>query len=143
MAPRMSTRPRSPRRFSRGLDWAWAIETAAGWLNLLVQAKQVTGSVFGRYEELRKSRSIQQTLDLVAAARNFDAVPVFVFYNGEVAPFGGAGTPVSLGGCARHNLTRADADAGLPWVGSCSPLGVTLAHAEDVRDAVLLPPHTN
>lgn len=126
-----------------GLDWAWAIETPAGWLHLLVQAKQVTGVAFGRYDELRKPRATQQTADLIAAAANFNAVPVFVFYNGEVAPFGGKGSTVVMGGCPRHKLVRANAGVGPPWVATCSPMGVTIAHAEDVRDAVLVPPHTN
>jgi hypothetical protein len=126
-----------------GLDWAWAIETPAGWLHLLVQAKQVTGVAFGRYDELRKPRATQQTADLIAAAANFDAIPVFVFYNGEVAPFGGKGSSVVMGACPRHKLVRGNADLGPPWITNCSPLGVTIAHAEDVRDAVLVPPHTN
>lgn len=126
-----------------GLDWAWAIETPVGWLHLLVQAKQVTGIAFGRYDELRKPRATQQTADLIAAAANFDAIPVFAFYNGEVAPFGGKGCSVAMGGCPRHKLARANADVGPPWVSNCSPMGVTIAHAEDVRDAVLVPPHTN
>lgn len=126
-----------------GLDWAWAIETPAGWLHLLVQAKQVTGIAFGRYDELRKPRAAQQTDDLIAAAANFGAVPVFVFYNGEVSPFGGEGTSVFMGACPRHKLVRANADVGPPWESKCSPLGITIAHAEDVRDAVLVPPHTN
>lgn len=126
-----------------GLDWAWAIETPSGWLHLLVQAKQVTGTALGRYDELRKHDADDKAGKLISATTNFQAVPVYAFYNGEVMPFGPEGTDVKFGTCGRPSVERQNADEGLPWEKGFSPMGITLAHAEDVRASVIVPPCTN
>lgn len=125
-----------------GLDWAWALQTPAGWLHMLIQAKQIAGSRFGVYPELRKPSAYQQAANLIHAAGMFDALPAYAFYNSEVPPFGGTGSQVHMGACLRAALTRNGMASGYPWNGY-SPLGVTLAHAEDVRDAVIPPPAAN
>jgi hypothetical protein len=122
-----------------GLDWAWALETAAGWVTMLVQAKQIDGVRFGRYQELRKPDARQQANNLVHAAAMASALPVYVFYNGEVPPFGPAGTVVDMGGCCSSPLTR-EHHCSSPWRCGASPLGVTIAHALDVRDLAIEPP---
>ena len=126
-----------------GLDWAWAIETPSGWLHMLVQAKQVTGTALGWYDELRKPDADNKAGKLISAGMNFQAIPVYAFYNGEVMPFGPEGTVVKFGACGRASIERQKADQGLPWENGFSPIGITLAHAEDVRESVIVPPYTN
>lgn len=125
-----------------GLDWAWAIETPAGWLNLVVQAKQIDGKRLGYYPELRKKSAASQAAKLIHNATMFDAAPVYVFYNSEVPPFGPVGTDVPLGACIRDYIQRQPAAAGFPW-GGVSGLGVTIVHAEDVVQFILPPPYGN
>lgn len=125
-----------------GLDWAWALQTSGGWLHMLIQAKQVRGRRWGWYEELRKDHAEQQATQLIEAGTYFNAVPAFAFYNSEVVPFGPKGNQVSVGACGRGAVERDDAAEGLPWHKGTSPLGVTLAHADDVQSFVLGPPHT-
>lgn len=125
-----------------GLDWAWALETDAGWLHMLVQAKQIGGKRFGVYPELRKPDAAQQADNLIHAARMFDALPVYALYNNNVPPFGPEGSRVQMGACLRTELTRGGVASGYPWNGY-SPLGVTLAHAHDVRTEIIPAPAEN
>jgi hypothetical protein len=126
-----------------GLDWAWAVRTPAGWLSALVQAKNVDGSRFGVYPELRKKSAAEQAEALVHAAQMAGAIPLYAFYNSEVMPFGPDGTVVRMGGCGSRLVRRGARAIGPPWVTSVSPLGVSIAHAEDVVDNVTPPPARN
>lgn len=129
-----------------GLDWACAFRIGSGWLVALVQAKQLDGKRFGVYPELRAQRADQQSINLIHAAAMADALPLYVFYNSEVMPFGPENQSVRVEGCNKLQLNRRarQDDAGqLPWDSGASPLGVTLAHASDIRDHVLPPPHTH
>ncbi len=124
-----------------GLDWAWALRTDAGWVTALVQAKQIGGITVGVYKELRKRDAIVQAEHLLHAAGMVEALPLFAFYNSEVATFGAEGTNVSMGGCLRNDLVRRLDKP--PWHSCASPLGVSLAHAEDVRSRGISPPGAN
>jgi hypothetical protein len=126
-----------------GLDWAWALATDAGWVSMLVQAKQIDGKRFGFYRELRKRSALDQAENLIRAAEMAQAVPVYAFYNSQVQPFGRSGSQVHFGACMVHLLQRGTPAEGFPWKEQCSPLGITMAHAEDVRDLVIPPPAQN
>ncbi len=126
-----------------GLDWAWALRTPAGWLTALVQAKNIDGSRFGFYPELRKPSAIQQAQALVHAASMAQAVPLYVLFNSEVVPFGLAGSVVSMGGCLRVDLRRGAPSLGPPWQEGIAPLGVSIAHADDVVEYMIPGPATN
>ncbi|MEU4603466.1 DUF6615 family protein [Kribbella sp. NPDC023972] len=123
-----------------GLDWAWALRTGAGWVNMIVQAKQADGKRFAKYPELRKRDAADQVGDLLHTAAMASALPVYAFYQGEIAPFGKAGESTSFGACLRHWLKRG---AGLPWKNDASAMGISVAHAEDVRDFIVQPPAPN
>lgn len=124
-----------------GLDWAWAIRTSAGWVSALIQAKNIDGKRFGWYPELRKASASHQAIDLIHAAGMAQALPLYVFYNSEVSPFGPAGTAVRVEACGHGQLTR-DLKS-LPWLTDCSPVGITLAHAADVLNFAVGPPAAN
>ena len=122
-----------------GLDWAWAIRTPAGWVHLLVQAKQASGIRSAVYLGLRKPKAAVQATNIIHAAAIVDAVPVYVFFNPEVHPFGGDHMPVTFGACSNgHRLRRG---LSLPWSPSHeSPGAVSVAHAQDVLDHVITAP---
>ena len=126
-----------------GLDWAWAIRTPYGWVVALIQAKHVDGTRFGFYKELRMLRASDQLDNLIHSACMAEALPLLVFFNSEVPPFGPAGYTLSLGGCAMPQLTRHDRqDVGgrLPWESGVTPIGISIAEAHDIREYVLPPP---
>lgn len=126
-----------------GLDWAWAIRTPAGWLTALVQAKNVGGRRFGIYPELRTRSATEQAEALIHAAHLAGAVPLYAFYNSQVAPFGTDGSVVDMGGCAQARIQRGPSAVGPPWVSGITPLGVSIAHAEDVLERVTPAPAQN
>jgi hypothetical protein len=122
----------------KGLDWAWAIRTSNGWLHLVVQAKQIDGGAIGVYSELRKKAKAQsQAENLIEGAATGSALPVFAFFNGSIAPFGTTGTVVRQGACGRGTVARAKATSVGIGRGT-SPLGVTLADAQDVLEHCIL-----
>ncbi|MFF1817746.1 DUF6615 family protein [Kribbella sp. NPDC058245] len=123
-----------------GLDWAWALKTTAGWVIMVVQAKQADGLRFAKYPELRKRDATDQVDDLLYTAAMVGALPVYVFYQGEVHPFGAAGETTWFGACPRKEITRGP---GLPWTRTASALGITVAHAEDVMTYIVPPPAAN
>jgi hypothetical protein len=120
-----------------------AMHTPAGWLVALVQAKNVDGRRFGTYPGLRSDSALRQAESLIHAAAMPNAVPRYVLYNSEVAPFGAAGTPVPVRGCGRQILIRGLSAQGPPWRTQVSPLGVMVAQAEDVYAKIIPPPATN
>lgn len=129
-----------------GLDWAWAINTDAGWVVSLVQAKNISGRRFGFYRELRRPDASKQAQNLLHAAALAEALPLFVFYNNELPPFKQAGNEVAFGGCDRSTLLRDSRNIHgnqLPWQNGYSPLGISVAHAQDVRDHAVPPPARN
>ncbi|GAA3720578.1 hypothetical protein GCM10022399_41210 [Terrabacter ginsenosidimutans] len=108
-----------------------------GWLGRDArQAKQIDGRRFGVYRELRKASALTQIDNLISAASVFNAVPIYAFYNSELAPFGRVGHNVRLGACGRIDLRREEPKHGPPGNSGFSPLGITVAHAEDVRQFV-------
>ena len=130
-----------PEEAAWGLDWAWAINTQAGWFVSLVQAKNIDGERWGVYPGLRDIDSGEQARRLIHFASLAQAVPLYAFYNSEVPPFGGTGASVSFGACGRSTLER---NAGRPpWHAGESPMGVSVAHAQDVLAMAIPAPAKN
>lgn len=120
----------------RGHDWAWAIETPAGWMSLMVQAKQISADSPARYKELGKDSARVQARKLINAARKARALPVYALFNSDIDPFGADGWVVTLRGCLRSPLVRSAYASLPPWTSRQSAMGVTLAAATDIRDRV-------
>ncbi len=124
---------------SDGMDWAMAVHHRNRWFVAYVQAKNLFGTQFGTYRDLRSPSSEEQARKLIRASNLDGALPLYAFFNKEVSPYI-AGAVVDLGGCTMRTLNRG---AGNPWTNNQSPLGVTLAHAQDVLDYVIPPPAAN
>lgn len=139
LAPRtvVYSKESSRREADTGMDWAWAIDFGDLWFVSLVQAKRASGTRFSVYQELRGRDSETQLANLLAAAANADAVPLYALYNNEAPSFGEAATDTWFGGCRRGNLTRGACDVGLPWNSGSSPMGITIVHANDVDQNVV------
>ncbi len=105
-----------------------------------VQAKNLFGKKFGVYRDLRSSSAARQANHLIRAASLDEAVPLYAFFNKEVPPFN-TGAPVALRACAQGTLSRGA--IGFPWKTGVSPLGVTIAHAQDVLNYVIPRPAVN
>ncbi len=120
----------------RGHDWAWAIEAPAGWMNLMIQAKQISAESPARYKELGKDSARVQARKLIKAARKARALPVYALFNSDIDPFGADGSLVTFGGCGLPWLSKNTFDVSPPWTSGQSAMGVTLAAASDIRDRV-------
>lgn len=124
---------------SDGMDWAMAVRFRGRWFVAYVQAKNLFGTRFGTYRDLRSPSSEAQARKLIRVSKLDGALPLYAFFNKEVSPYTDGAT-VALEGCARGSLERG---AGHPSTDGQSPLGITLAHAEDVLEHVIPPPAAN
>ncbi len=124
-----------------GADLALAIEVVPDlWLSLLVQAKKLDNAA-GRYKELRKSEAISQAMQLIGSASDWQAVPLYLLYNGSALA---DWERLDFGECTRGTLLRAE--GGPPWrtareaagkAEGCTPAGCTLVSAEHIRDLLV------